>query len=84
MIGERNAALWPIFNTLTLDPNRKSETEQLPFFLQSTFLLNYKIKNPFDLFLKGRLSNSQSHGQWGYYPEPNYLFLAGLSYKFNQ
>lgn len=84
MIGERNAALWPIFNTLTLDPNRKSETEQLPFFLQSTFFLNYKIKNPFDLFLKGRLSNSQSHGQWGYYPEPNYLFLAGLSYKFNQ
>lgn len=84
MIGERSSARWPIFNTLTLDPNRKSEIEQLPLFLQSTFLINYKIKEPFDLFFKGRVSNSQSHGQWGYYPEPNYLILAGLSYKFNK
>ncbi len=84
MLGERTAARWPLYNNLTLDPNRLSGTEQLPLFLQSTFLLNYKIKEPFDIFLKGRFSNCTTHGQWGFYPEPNYLFLAGFSYKFNK
>jgi len=84
MWGERTAARWPLYNNLILDPNRISGTEQLPLYLQSTFLFNYKIKEPFDLFLKGRLSNSASHGQWGFYPEPNYLLLAGFNYKFNQ
>lgn len=84
VVGERTAALLPVFNTLEIDPNRVSDKEKLPLYMQTTLGLNYKIKEPFDVFVKGRFTNSATHGLWGYYPQPSYLFLAGIRYKMNR
>ena len=55
----------------------------LPFFLRSTAHLTIKLNNQFDAFIKGRFSNSDIHGQWGFYQEPSLILLGGITYKFD-
>lgn len=87
MIGVRQAAQssaqWPIILELPLDESRIDSSFDLPIYLEGTVMLNYKIKEPFDLFLNARVSNSATHGIWGFYPQPNSLIMAGFRYKFN-
>jgi hypothetical protein len=44
-----------------------SEEISLPLFLRSTAHLTLKLNEQFDAFIKGRFSNSDIHGQWGYF-----------------
>ena len=87
MIGDRlaaqSSAQWPIVLELPLDDSRIESSFDLPIYLEGTVMLNYKIKEPFDLFLDARVSNSATHGIWGFYPQPNSLIMAGFRYKFN-
>ena len=55
----------------------------LPFFLRSTAHLTIKLNDQFDAFIKGRFSNSDIHGQWGFYQEPSLILLGGITYKFD-
>tara|TARA_S200000501_G_scaffold202852_1_gene190826 strand:- start:5817 stop:7565 length:1749 start_codon:yes stop_codon:yes gene_type:complete len=87
MIGVRlaaqSSAQWPIILELPLDESRIDSSFDLPIYLEGTVMLNYKIKEPFDLFLNARVSTSATHGIWGFYPQPNSLIMAGFRYKFN-
>lgn len=87
MIGDRlavqSSAQWPILLELPLDDSRIDSSFDLPVYLEGTVMLNYKIKEPFDLFLNARVSNSATHGIWGFYPRPNSMIIAGFRYKFN-
>ena len=55
----------------------------LPLFLRSSAHLTIKLNEQFDAFVKGRFSNSDIHGQWGYFQEPSLLLLGGVTYKFD-
>ena len=55
----------------------------LPLFLRSTAHLTINLNNQFDAFIKGRFSNSDIHGQWGFYQEPSFILLGGITYKFD-
>lgn len=55
----------------------------LPLFFRSTAHLTVKLNNQFDAFVKGRFSNSDVHGQWGFYQEPALMILGGITYKFD-
>jgi hypothetical protein len=59
------------------------EEISLPLFLRSSAHLTIKLNEQFDAFVKGRFSNSDIHGQWGYFQEPSLLFLGGVTYKFD-
>lgn len=56
---------------------------RLPLFLRSSAHLTIKLNEQFDAFVKGRFSNSDIHGQWGYFQEPSLLLLGGVTYKFD-
>lgn len=60
-----------------------AEEFTLPLFLRSTAHLTIRLNDQFDAFLKGRFSNSEIHGQWGFYQEPSFLLLGGITYKFD-
>jgi hypothetical protein len=60
-----------------------SEEISLPLFLRSTAHLTLKLNEQFDAFIKGRFSNSDIHGQWGYFQEPSFILLGGITYKFD-
>ena len=59
------------------------EEISLPLFLRSSAHLTIKLNEQFDAFVKGRFSNSDIHGQWGYFQEPSLLLLGGVTYKFD-
>ena len=59
------------------------EEISLPLFLRSSAHLSIKLNEQFDAFVKGRFSNSDIHGQWGYFQEPSFLLLGGVTYKFD-
>ena len=59
------------------------EKFELPLFLRSTFHLTVKLNDQFDALIKGRFSNSDIHGQWGFYQEPSLIILGGITYKFD-
>jgi len=59
------------------------EEISLPIFLRSSAHLTIKLNEQFDAFVKGRFSNSDIHGQWGYFQEPSLLLLGGVTYKFD-
>ena len=59
------------------------EKFELPLFLRSTFHLTVNLNDQFDAFIKGRFSNSDIHGQWGFYQEPSLIILGGITYKFD-
>ena len=42
-----------------------------------------KIADQFDVFIKGRYSTQGIHGRWAFYPEPPFLLLTGVTYKFD-
>ena len=82
LFGDRKAALRPIF--LKLDINSAETTsENLPFFIRTTAHITYKIADQFDVFIKGRYSTQGIHGRWAFYPEPPFLLLTGVTYKFD-
>ena len=63
--------------------NIEPEKFTLPLFFRSTAHLTIKLNDQFDTFIKGRFSNSEIHGQWGFYEEPSLLLLGGITYKFD-
>jgi hypothetical protein len=82
LFGDRKAALRPIF--LKQDINSAEITsENLPFFIRTTAHITYKIADQFDVFIKGRYSTQGIHGRWAFYPEPPFLLLTGVTYKFD-
>ena len=82
LFGDRKAALRPIF--LKQDINSAQITsENLPIFITTTAHITYKIADQFDLFIKGRYNTQGIHGRWAFYPEPPFLLLTGVTYKFD-
>jgi len=59
------------------------EEISIPLFLSSTAHLTLKLNEQFDAFIKGRFSNSDIHGKWGYFQEPSFILLGGITYKFD-
>ncbi|MDG2387672.1 MAG: hypothetical protein P8M02_09690 [Flavobacteriaceae bacterium] len=55
----------------------------LPLFFRTTAHLTVKLNDQFDAFIKGRFSNSDVHGQWGFFQEPTLILLGGVTYKFD-
>ena len=76
-IGERNAQKWSIAT-----PNQM-EHIQLPPFIASDFYLSYHLSKKWDTFIKGRVTNSETHARWGYFPENPLLVLLGFRMKLN-
>ena len=68
---------------LLLSTKVYAEEFTLPLFFRSTAHATIKLNDQFDAFVKGRFSNSETHGQWGFYQEPSFLLLVGVTYKFD-
>ena len=83
MWGDRSAAVRPIFLDQELSSDLLINEEILPIFIRSSAHITYKLTKQFDLFLKGRFNSKGIHGRWSYYPEPPFLILGGITYKFD-
>ena len=83
MWGDRSAAVRPIFLDQELSSDLLINEEILPIFIRSSAHITYKLTKQFDLFFKGRLNSKGIHGRWSYYPEPPFLILGGITYKFD-
>jgi len=82
VLGNRTA-LEHIFLQDQANQSIYPEEISLPLFLRSTAHLTLKLNEQFDAFIKGRFSNSDIHGQWGYFQEPSFMLLGGITYKFD-
>ena len=80
--GDRAASEHIILNTQASE-SVYAEEFTLPLFFRSTAHATIKLNDQFDAFVKGRFSNSETHGQWGFYQEPSFLLLVGVTYKFD-
>ena len=83
MWGDRSAAVRPIFLDQELSSDLLINEEILPIFIRSSAHITYKLTKQFDLFFKGRFNSKGIHGRWSYYPEPPFLILGGITYKFD-
>ena len=83
MWGDRSAAVRPIFLDQDLSSDLLINEQILPIFIRSSAHITYKLTKQFDLFLKGRFNSKGIHGRWSYYPEPPFLILGGITYKFD-
>ena len=83
MWGDRSAAVRPIFLDQELSSDLLIYEEILPIFIRSSAHITYKLTKQFDLFFKGRFNSKGIHGRWSYYPEPPFLILGGITYKFD-
>ena len=83
MWGDRSAAVRPIFLDQDLSSDLLINEEILPIFIRSSAHITYKLTKQFDLFFKGRFNSKGIHGRWSYYPEPPFLILGGITYKFD-
>ena len=81
--GDRSAAVRPIFLDQELSSDLLINEEILPIFIRSSAHITYKLTKQFDLFFKGRFNSKGIHGRWSYYPEPPFLILGGITYKFD-
>ena len=80
--GDRSA----LEHIILLDNATESSYSQeikLPIFYRSSAHLTVKLNKQFDAFIKGRFSNSEFHGQWAFYQEPQFMLLGGITYKFD-
>ena len=77
LLGDRDAIYW--------EPNTDNvqRIERLPLFISSRVKISYHLSKKWDIYLKGRITNSNLHARWGYFPENRILLLAGLRYKTN-
>ncbi len=80
--GDRTEAYRPIFINQPLN-NVPLIENKLPLFIQSNFHLTYSIAKQFDVFIKNRISSKGIHGRWALLPEPPFLLLSGVLYKFD-
>lgn len=80
--GNRPALEHVILQSLS---NESIYTEEinLPLFFRSTAHLTLRLNEQFDAFVKGKFTNSELHGQWGYFQEPSLILLGGITYKFD-
>ena len=83
MWGDRSAAVRPIFLDQELSSDLLINEQILPIFIRSSAHITYKLTKQFDLFFKGRFNSKGIHGRWSYYPEPPFLILGGITYKFD-
>ena len=83
MWGDRSAAVRPIFLDQDLSSDLLINEQILPIFIRSSAHITYKLTKQFDLFFKGRFNSKGIHGRWSYYPEPPFLILGGITYKFD-
>lgn len=80
--GDRKAAVRPIFINQDLN-SVQTLSESLPLFISTSAHLTYKLTDQFDVFVKSKITSSQNHGRWAYYPEPPLLLFGGVTYKFD-
>ena len=80
--GDRSALEHVILQDNALKSSYFQEIK-LPIFYRSTAHLTVKLNSQFDAFVKGRFSNSQSHGQWAFFQEPRFMVLGGITYRFD-
>lgn len=78
-----NRAANKYITPITSSESIYSEEFTLPLFFRSTAHLNVKLNDQFDTFFKGRFTNSEAHGLWGFYKEPSFILLGGITYKFD-
>jgi hypothetical protein len=80
--GNRPALEHVILQSLS---NESIYTEEinLPLFFRSNAHLTLRLNEQFDAFVKGKFTNSELHGQWGYFQEPSLILLGGITYKFD-
>jgi hypothetical protein len=82
LLGDRKAAFRPIFLKQDIN-NSQITSENLPVFITTSAHITYKIADQFDVFIKGRFNTQGIHGRWAFYPEPPFLLLTGVTYKFD-
>ena len=82
LIGDRTVAFRPIFLNQEVE-NVEYQEEKIPLFVSTTSHITFKLSEQFDVFAKLRLNSEGIHGRWSYYSEPSFLFLAGVTYKFD-
>jgi hypothetical protein len=82
LLGDRKAGLRPIFLKQDIN-NSQITSENLPVFITTSAHITYKIADQFDVFIKGRFNTQGIHGRWAFYPEPPFLLLTGVTYKFD-
>lgn len=82
LIGDRTVAFRPIFLNQEVE-NVQYQEEKIPLFVTTTSHITFKLSEQFDVFAKLRLNSEGIHGRWSYYSEPSFLFLAGVTYKFD-
>ncbi len=76
-LGDRESTLW------TNSTPSMPQTNRLPAFISSKINISYHLSKQWDIFLKAQLNNSDQHARWAYFPENNFLILAGLRFKLN-
>ena len=76
-LGDRKAIEWTSGN------NEDQQIIQLPAFISSKVNLSYHLSKQWDVFVRGKFTNSDQHARWAYFPENNFLILGGIRYKLN-